>query len=142
MKSSIHPLVFLLGSLLLSAVWLLLRAPPLAPAPSVAAFGSARPAPRPHVDRKTIELPAEILRRYAGSYRLDSGPDVAIELDGAKLFAQADGTPRYELHAMSETEFYVPELDLDLKFDVDGTGRAVSFAARMPTATMTAKRTR
>jgi len=140
MRSSIHPLLFLVGSLLLSATWLALRSPP--PSPSVAAFGSARPAPRPRTERKTIELGPEILNRYVGSYRLEAGPDVAIELDGGRLLAQAEGTPRYELRATAETEFYVPELDADLKFDVDAAGRAVGFEARMPTATLTAKRQR
>src|SRR5262252_346180 len=131
MRSSIPPLGFLVGSLLLSATWLALRPPPPR-AESNVAFGTARPASRPHAERRTIELDAEILRRYVGSYRLDSGPDVAIELDGGRLFAEAEGTPRYELRATAETEFYVPELELDLKFEVDGAGRAVGFAARMP----------
>src|SRR5262245_17181090 len=140
MRSSIPPLGFLVGSVLLSATWLALQPPP--PAPSAAAFGTARSAPRPRVERKTIELGPEILRRYVGSYRLDAGPDVAIELDGGRLFAQAEGTPRYELRATTETEFYLPELDADLEFDVDAAGRAMGFTARLPTATLTAKRAR
>ena len=142
MSSSLPPLGFLVGSLLLSATWLALRPPAPHATPSVTGFGTARPAPRARIERKTIELDAELLRRYVGSYRLDSGPDVAIELDGSRLFAQAEGTPRYELRATGDTEFYVPELDADLSFELDGTGHAVGFAARMPTATMTAKRTR
>ena len=142
MRLSIHPLVFLLGSLFLSATWLVLRPPMPAPATAVAAFGATHPAPRPRVERKTIELGPDVLQHYVGSYRLDAGPDVAIELDGARLFAEAEGTPRYELRPTAETEFYVPELDADLKFELDGAGRATSFTARMPTAAMTARRTR
>ncbi|HUO65897.1 MAG TPA: DUF3471 domain-containing protein [Gammaproteobacteria bacterium] len=141
MRTSIHPLVFLLGSLLFSVTWLVLRAPPPPPR-SVTALGSGRPAPRPHAERKTIELEPEILRRYAGSYRLDVGTDVALAVDAGKLVAQAEGAPRYELRATSETEFYIPEIDADVAFELDGAGRAVSFAAHLPTGTIIAKRTR
>jgi hypothetical protein len=140
-RLSIHPLVFLLGSLLLSVTWLVLRAPPPAPR-TVMAFGAGRPAPQPRVERKTIELDTEVLRRYVGSYRLDLSVDVALEIEGGKLFARSEGAPRYELRATSETEFYIPELDADLAFDVDGAGRAVGFTARLSTGTISAKRAR
>ena len=141
MRSSIHPLVFLLGSLLLSVTWLALREPPPAAQPTLSAFGTTRPAQRPHVEHKTIELDPEILRRYVGSYRLDLGLDVALAIEGDKLLARSEGAPPYELRATSETEFYIPELDADLAFDVEGA-RAVGFTAHLPTGTFTAKRTR
>jgi hypothetical protein len=141
MKSSIHPLAFLLGSLLLSAAWLALRPPVTTQAPSAAAFGTARSTPRPHVEHKTIELDPEILRRYVGTYRLDVGMDVALAVEAGKLVAQAEGAPRYELRATSEAEFYIAEIDADLAFELDGDGRAASFAAHLPTGTISAKRT-
>ena len=142
MRNSVHPLVFLLGSLLLSVMWLVLREPPPTARPNVTAFGTARPAPRPRVERKTIELDSETLSRYVGSYRLDESIEVAIELDAGRLFAIAQATPRYELEPTSEKEFYLPDLDVDIAFDVDATGRAVSFTAKLPTGTITAKRAR
>ncbi len=142
MKSSIHPLAFLLGSLLLSAAWLALRPSATTKEPNAAAFGVARPAARPRAEHKTIELDPEILRRYVGTYRLDVGMDVALAVDSGKLVAQAEGAPRYELRATSEAEFYIAEIDADLAFELDGDGRAVSFAAHLPTGTITAKRTR
>jgi hypothetical protein len=133
--------VFLIGSLLLSVTWLALRAPPPAPR-NVKAFGAGRPASQPRVERKTIELDTEVLRRYVGSYRLDLGLDVALEVESGKLFARSEGAPRYELRATSETEFYIAEIDADVAFDVEGAGRAVGFTARLPTGTISAKRTR
>jgi hypothetical protein len=141
-RASIHPLVFLLGSLLLSVTWLVLREPPPAAEPKVTAFGTTRSAPRPHVERKTVELDPEVLRRYIGSYRVDLGLNVALEIEGGKLLARSEGAPPYELRATSETEFYIPELDADLAFDVEGVGHAVGFTAHLPTGTITAKRTR
>ena len=58
------------------------------------------------------------------------------------MFAIAEGTPRYELKPTSEKEFYVADLDADIAFDVDASGRALSFAASLPTGTITAKRVR
>jgi uncharacterized protein DUF3471 len=142
LRPAVHPLAFLIGSLLLSVTWLVLREPPPPAAPKVTAFGTARPAARPRVERKTVELDPEILRRYVGSYRLDVGMDVALDLDGGKLFAAGTGAPRYELLATSETEFYIPELDADLAFDIEGAGHAVGFSVRLPTGTLAAKRTR
>lgn len=140
MRLEIHPLVFLIGSLLLCATWLALRPAPPAPITQAAAFAARAVA---HArEHKTIELPADVLSRYVGSYRLDESIAVAIELDAGRLFAIAEGTPRYELRPTSEKEFYLPDLDADVEFEVDSAGRAVSFAAKLPTGTITAKRAR
>lgn len=140
MKLEIHPLVFFVGSLLLCAAWLALRPVPPPPITPGAAF-AARAAAHAR-ERKTIELAPEILSRYVGSYRLDETIAIAIELDAGHLFAVAEGTPRYELKPTSEKEFYVVDLDADVAFDVDAAGRAVSFGAKLPTGTITAKRAR
>jgi hypothetical protein len=139
-RLEIHPLVFLIGSLLLCAAWLSLRPAPPAPVTSAAALASRVAAhSREH---KTIELSPEVLSRYVGSYRIDESIDVAIELDAGRLFAVARETPRYELKPTSEREFYLPDLDADVVFEVDASGRAVGFAASLPTGTITAKRVR
>lgn len=137
MRLGIHPLVFLIGSLLLCATWLALR--PAPPAPSAAI--SARPA-EPRRERNTIELPPEVLTRYVGSYQMDASIDITIELDAGRLFVKAQGTPRYELHATSETTFFTQEIDSEIAFKVDAAGRAKSFDARFVTGTITAERVR
>jgi hypothetical protein len=139
-RLGIHPLVFLIGSLLLSVAWLALRPAPPAPGTRYTVASSPRRA-APARERKTIELPPEIMKRYAGSYELD-GVDVAIELDAGRLYARAAGTPRYELHAISETSFFTQEIDSDIQFRVDASGRAQSFVARFPTGTIEAQRVR
>jgi hypothetical protein len=140
MRFDIHPLVFFVGSLLLCATWLALRPAPPPPITPGAAF-TARAAAHAR-ERKTIELAPEILSRYVGSYRLDESIEIAIVLDGGRLFAVAEATPRYELEPTAEKEFYVSDLDADVAFDVDSTGRAASFTAKLPTGTITAKRAR
>jgi hypothetical protein len=139
-RLEIHPLVFLVGSLLLCAAWLSLRPAPPPPVTSAAAF-AARIAAHTR-EHKSIEVSSEVLSRYVGSYRIDEGIEVAIELDAGHLFAVTQGAPRYELKPTSEKEFYLPDLDADVAFAVDASGRAVSFAASLPTGTITAKRAR
>jgi Domain of unknown function (DUF3471) len=139
-RLEIHPLVFLVGSLLLCTAWLSLRPAPPAPTTQAAAF-RARAAAHAS-EHKTIELPQEVLQRYVGAYRIDATIAVAIELDGGRLFAAATDTPRYELRPTSETEFYLPDLDADLAFELDAAGQAASFAVRLPTGTIVAKRAR
>ena len=138
MRLGIHPLVFLVGSLLLCAAWLSLRPSPPPPVTSAAAF-AARAAAHAR-ERKTIELPADVLSRYVGSYRIDETIEVSIQLDAGRLFAVVPGTPRYELKPTSEKEFYLPDLDADVDFTIDASGRVSSFAAILPTGTVTAKR--
>jgi uncharacterized protein DUF3471 len=140
MRLEIHPLVFLVGSLLLCATWLSLRPTPPKPITSAAAF-AARTAAHAR-EHKTIELEPEILSRYVGQYRLDETIEIAIALDAGHLFAVAEGTPRYRLEPTSEKEFYVADLDAEIAFDVDAAERPVSFTAKLPTGTITAKRAR
>ena len=140
MRVGIHPLAFLIGSLLLCTIWLSLRPappPPLTPGAVLAAKAAAHAR-----ERKTIALAPEVLSRYVGAYAIDDGIEVAIQLDAGRLFAIAPGTPRFELQPTAEKEFYVAELDADIAFDVDSSERVLSFAAKLPTGTITAKRAR
>jgi uncharacterized protein DUF3471 len=137
-RLEIHPLVFFIGSLLLCATWLSLRPAPPAPVTSAAAF-AARAAAHAR-ERKTIELPADVLSRYVGSYRLDESIEVSIQLDAGRLYAVAPSSPRYALEPTSEKEFYLADLDADVVFAIDASGHVLSFTARLPTATVTAKR--
>jgi hypothetical protein len=130
--------VFFIGSLLLCATWLSLRPAPPAPITSAAAF-AARAAAHSR-ERKTIELPADVLSRYVGSYWFEESIEVSIQLDTGRLFAVAPSTPRYELKPTSEKAFYVPDIDADVVFATDTSGRVLSFTASLPTGTVTAKR--
>jgi hypothetical protein len=139
MRVGIHPLAFLIGSLLLCIVWLSLRPTPPRPLTPGAAFVAKAAA---HArERKTIELAREVLSRYAGAYLIE-GIEIAIQLDAGRLFVVAPGTPRFELQPTADKDFYVAELDADIAFDVDSAGRVLSFAAKLPTGTITAKRAR
>ena len=65
---------------------------------------------------------------------------VIVELDGDRLFAQATGTPRFELLATADKDFYVADLDAEVSFAVGSEGPAESFVARFATGELSAKR--
>jgi len=138
-RLEIHPLAFLVGSLLLCATWLALRPTPPPPITPGTAFAARAAHAR---ERKTIELPADVLSRYVGSYLLDQTVEIKMQLDGSRLFAISEGTPRYELKPTSEKDFYLPDLDTDVAFEVDANERVVGFSAKLPMGTITAKRAR
>jgi len=80
-----------------------------------------------------------VLSRYVGSYLLDQTVEIKMQLDGSRLFAISEGTPRYELKPTSEKEFYLPDLDADVAFEVDANERVVGFSAKLPMGTITAE---
>jgi hypothetical protein len=54
-------------------------------------------------ERQEITVPADVLKRYVGTYAIAPGTNVMITLDGEHLFAQMSGQQRLQLFAQSET---------------------------------------
>ena len=73
--------------------------------------------------RKAIVLDRAILERYVGVYELRPGFDLTVSLDGDRLMAQATGQGALQIHAETETEFFLEEVDAQITFIVgpDGT---------------------
>jgi hypothetical protein len=117
MRLAIHPAVFLGGAIVLCSVWLALR-PPL---PAMPAAPAPRGAPRPaRVERPTITLDTATLERYAGKYAGRADLVVELTLKDGRLFAQSPGVlVPFEMLAVSETEFFLKGLDVDVKFRVE-----------------------
>ncbi len=72
-------------------------------------------------DRPEIVVDPAILEAYVGVFELRPGFHLTISLENGKLMAQATGQPMIELHAESETEFFINEVDAQVTF-VKGTG--------------------
>jgi pimeloyl-ACP methyl ester carboxylesterase len=63
------------------------------------------------------ELPEELLKSYAGIYQSDMGFKIKIVLENGKLRAsQVPGNLSFELSAVSESEFYLKEINLSIGF--------------------------
>ena len=104
-------------------IWL--RELPERPAPTAAAL--ARP--------RVIELPPEILDRYAGRYRHSPKPDSAfavIAREGDHLTLTLPSRPRpLRLEPISETEFDMPHTDGRFTFLKDAAGKVTGVHFRI-----------
>jgi CubicO group peptidase (beta-lactamase class C family) len=70
--------------------------------------------------RKMLTLPAEKLRKYAGTYQSDDGLQFVIQVAGDHLnVLYKDKT--YNLYAETETAFFSDEYDAQLMFSFSGT---------------------
>ena len=122
MRLAIHPSAFLGGAIVLCGLWLWLR-PALPPDATLPTAGST---PRPtRVERASITLDAATLERYVGKYEGRSNFTVELTLKNGHLLAQSPGvTVPVEMLATSETEFFLKDAGVDIKFRVaDGAVR-------------------
>ena len=100
-------------------------------------FGAPYDIPAPRIP---IALDAEILRRYAGNYRLDSGSEITLRLDRGKLLRRGeDGTER-ELIPESTTSFFIPDRDIVFTFQLSEDGTPTGFVIRNAGRQVAAKR--
>ena len=146
MLPKLHPAVFLGAVILICTAWLWAR-PPVSAIETVVARNQPRPAP---VEPKSIELDTAVLERYTGKYEGRGGFTVDLTLKDGKLLVQGDGmmpSLRYELHATSETKFFlkIPGAGLpgvDVEFDIARDGTVRGFDASTEFGVIEVKRVR
>jgi tetratricopeptide (TPR) repeat protein len=74
-----------------------------------------------------VEVPAEVLESYVGSYELAPGFVITITREDTQLHAQATGQPRFELYASAEDRFYLTVVDAQVKFNFNTDGSVKSL---------------
>ena len=72
--------------------------------------------------RAEVQLPEATLERYVGTFALAPTFAIAITRDGAQLFLQATGQPRFPLFAEKVDEFFLKVVDAQVTFTKDITG--------------------
>ncbi|MBI3681688.1 MAG: serine hydrolase [Acidobacteria bacterium] len=77
-------------------------------------------APR---ERKEITLDSRILSQYTGAYEVVPAFQLAITVDGGRIFTQATNQPRLEIFAESETKFFLKAVDAQIEFVKDESGQ-------------------
>lgn len=77
----------------------------------------------PRKEHKEVAVPPALLDTYAGEYQLAPTFILTISKEGILLFGQATGQSRFRLHAETETEFFLNEVDAQISFVKDATGR-------------------
>jgi D-alanyl-D-alanine-carboxypeptidase/D-alanyl-D-alanine-endopeptidase len=74
-------------------------------------------------ERKEIALEPALLDALVGEYQLAPNFVITVTKEGSSLFAQATGQPRFQLHPEAETEFFLTEVDAQVSFVKDATGK-------------------
>ena len=88
-------------------------------------------------ERKAIQLPPDVLARYAGVY--EGGGSVTIAVDGNQL-AMVSGANKTPLLAESETSFYISNTNLRVEFIRDATGAVTEMVVQQGTHQERARR--
>jgi bla regulator protein BlaR1 len=87
---------------------------------------AASEIPRPHGQRVAVKLPAGVLDRYVGTFKLNDQTYVSIRRDGDSLLARITGQPEFEIYAEAEDQLFWKVVDARLVFANDGSGTAPS----------------
>jgi len=95
------------------------------------------PIPTP---RKEVPLPVETLDRYVGTYALAPAVSMAVTREGAQLFVQVTGQPRFPVFAEKDGEFFLKVVDAQLSFTKDSTGAVTGLVLHQNGVHMPAKR--
>jgi len=78
-----------------------------------------------------VKVPAQVLAKYAGTYRLASGRDVVVSVAGDQLTIVDNASPLDRLFvATSETRFLSSVSQLSVEFARDAQGNVTSFTRR------------
>ncbi len=78
-------------------------------------------------ERRAVTLDFALYERYVGEYELAPGFSFTISREGDKLLAQATGQPKLEIFPESQTKFFAKEVDAQVEFVVDESGKASSM---------------
>lgn len=76
--------------------------------------------------RPDLKLSQQVLDQYKGTYKLSNGATVDVRSDNG-LLAGYIGDTKYELHAASETDFYMISSFLNIHFQKDDKGNVAGF---------------
>lgn len=77
--------------------------------------------------RTEIKLPESELDKFLGEYELAPGFTVAVTREGAQLYCQATGQPRFEVFPESPNRFFMKVVDAVVEFNADDTGAVTSM---------------
>jgi len=91
-------------------------------------------------ERIAVAVDGKILEGYVGRYELGPGFVITVTREGAHLFAQATGQPRFELFASAPAEFFLKVVDAQVSFHAGGSGHAAELVLHQGGRDMPAKR--
>ena len=80
-------------------------------------------------ERRAVSVDPRIYDLYAGRYALELAPNIVVTItnEGGRLMATVPGQPKIELTPASETEFFVPGVNAQIRFTRDDRGRVTGI---------------
>ena len=97
--------------------------------------------PRPK-EHKEIKVDSKLFDSYVGQYQLKPNFILTITREGDALFAQATGQAKFQIFPESERQFFYKEVDAQITFETDSSGRAVSLTLHQNGADTMARKIR
>ncbi len=78
-------------------------------------------------EKATIRLDVKKIDRLLGTYNIEPGYDVVITREGEHTYVTFTGMERIELYPISETEFFLRNMDLTCTFEIGENNEAKSI---------------
>jgi serine-type D-Ala-D-Ala carboxypeptidase/endopeptidase len=74
--------------------------------------------------RTAVAVGASVLEGYVGRFRLAPQFEIAVTRQGDRLYLQATGQPRFRIRPTTPTRFYLTQVEAEVEFVADSTGKA------------------
>ena len=78
---------------------------------------------KPLEEKKVVAVDETLLDKYVGEYEIQPGFSIAFTREGARLFTQATGQPKFEIFAETETKFFLKVVDAQVEFVAGDDGK-------------------
>ena len=91
-------------------------------------------------DKKAVKVSSEVSEKFVGEYASKSGFRCAITKQKDQLFLKFGAQPPIELHAESETDFYMTVLNAEIMFNRTENGQVKSLSLSQDGKTTVAER--
>ncbi len=101
--------------------------------------GEEAPA-NPEKQHKEIAVDPKLFDGYAGRYQLAPNFILTVTREGAHLFVEATGQPKFEVFPESERDYFYRVVDAQITFKTDSQGRATELILHQNGQDMPGKR--
>jgi hypothetical protein len=92
------------------------------------------------VVRTAVSVDPKNLVQCVGTYALAPNLDVVVTIENETLMMQATGQPKVQLHAASESKFFIIEAPIEVEFTHGGDGQVDSLIVHQGGSDMKAPR--
>ncbi|MDZ4711060.1 MAG: serine hydrolase [bacterium] len=77
--------------------------------------------------KENVTVDEAILKSYEGTYQLQPGFDLVVYIKDGKFYTEPTGQAPVILHPQSDTHFFIKEVDAQVDFNKDSSGKVISL---------------